>query len=311
MAALPLTAHMVSISTGEIKLNGNRGHYEMRMPWYEVAHVQKPEKTLLASVQFFSGGTEAKLAQSRCRKDEAESALICEADFEFPSEVGVLEARSRLHTVTVPNHVHVLRAVMGDKNDQAVLDLSFPKAELRFRPPTAIETALRETVAGAMRAAGGLAQLLFLAALVIAARSRRELIALTGMFLAGEVITSVLVPGMLWQPAPRFVEAAAALTIAYLAVETLLLPLAGQRWLVVGVLGLIHGLYFALFLSGSEYSAGYVLTGVAVAEVTLIALLALVFSRLAGMLEALRPVKLASAALLAVGLGWFFLRLRG
>jgi hypothetical protein len=121
----------------------------------------------------------------------------------------------------------------------------------------------------------------------------------------------VLVPGMIWQPAPRFVEAAAALTIAYLAVETLLLPRAGQRWLIVGVLGLIHGLYFALFLSGSEYSAAYVLTGVALAEVALIGLFALAFSRIARVLEAMRPVRLASAALLAVGLGWFFLRLRG
>ncbi|MBM3812916.1 MAG: hypothetical protein FJW20_14930 [Acidimicrobiia bacterium] len=310
-AAIPVSAHMVSISTGEIRIDGARATYEMRMPFYEVAHVRNPERTLLESIAFSSDGAPAVRRKGGCRKVEAEGALLCEAEFEFPAPVEVLEARSSFHTVTVPNHVHLLRAVRGDKTDQAVLDLSFPKAEIRFRPPTTGEIAMRHTTAGALRAAGGPAQLLFLAALVIAARSRRELMLLTGMFLMGEFATSLIVPGMLWQPAPAFVEAAAALTIAYLAVEVLLLPKAGQRWLVVAVLGLIHGLYFALFLAGAEYNPGWVLSGVAVAEVALISLFALVFSRIGAALAFIQPARIASAALLVIGLGWFFLRLKG
>ena len=79
-----------------------------------------------------------------------------------------------------------------------------------------------------------------------------------------------------WQPAPRFVEAAAALTVAYLAVEILLLPEAGARWLVAGVLGVFHGLYFHLFLQTTGYAPALVLPGAALAELAAIAMLALV-----------------------------------
>ena len=161
-----------------------------------------------------------------------------------------------------------------------------------------------------MRALGGAAQVLFLAALVLAARSRRELLALTGMFLAGQVASALIVPHTLWQPAPRFVEAAAALTVAYLAVEILLLPQAGARWLVAGVLGAFHGLYFHLFLQTTGYRPGYVLAGAAVAELAALAILAAVLSRLARMARALRPVPVSACALLVFGMVWFWMRLR-
>ena len=102
----------------------------------------------------------------------------------------------------------------------------------------------------------------------VAARSRKELLYLVGMFVAGQALACVLVPAINWNPAPRFVEAAAALTIAYLAVEVLLLPKAGQRWLVVGVLGVFHGLYLSLFLRETRFSMFYVLPGAAAADAT-------------------------------------------
>ncbi|MCC6587907.1 MAG: HupE/UreJ family protein [Bryobacterales bacterium] len=306
----PALGHMVSISTGDITLSGTRGKYEFRMPLYEIAHVQEPEKVLRHAVQFSSGGQEARQKSFGCRKDDSENALICTAEYEFAQPVEILAARSTFHTLTVPNHVHLLRAVMDGKSDQAVLDLSFPQAELRFRPPTALETATKESVGGALRAIGGAAQWLFLGALVMAARSRRELLLLTAMFIVGEALVCFAVPMTSWRPAPRFVEAAAALTIAYLAIELLLLPEAGQRWAVVGVLGIFHGLYFLLFLESSNYSAGWVLTGVAVAEIAVIGVLAAIWPRLLRPLKSLQPVRVLSGVLFMVGLGWFFLRLR-
>ena len=126
--------------------------------------------------------------------------------------------------------------------DQAVFDLSFPRATLWFRPPTAMEIAATQTGAGFVRAWGGPVQVLFLAALALAARSGKELVALASMFLAGQVASVLAMPHTGWQPAPRFVEAAAALAVAYLAVEILLLPEAGWRWTIAAMLGLFHGL---------------------------------------------------------------------
>ena len=306
----PALAHMVSISTGDIVLNGAHGRYEFRLPIYEIAHMAEPERALRDAVAFSATGAPARLTSFACHRDNGESALVCVADYTFPQPADVLEVRSRFHTVTVPNHVHLLRAVMGDKSDQAVLDLSFPQAELRFRPPTALETATRQSLAGALRAIGGAAQWLFLGALVLAARSRRELMLLAAIFIAGESLVCLLVPLSKWRPVPRFVEAAADLTIAYLAIEILLLPGAGRRWAVVGVLGAFHGLSFLLFLESSNYQAGWVLSGVAAAEAAAIALMAAAWARLLAPFRALEPARALSAVLFVTGLGWFFLRLR-
>jgi len=309
VAVLPAAAHMVSISTGEIKIEGNRGRYEFRVPLFEIPHVKEPEKTLVGAIRFSSAGAEARRTETSCRRDPQENALICAASFEFAGPVEILDVVSSFHTHTVPNHVHLLRAVRDGATDQAVLDLSFPKAQIRFRPPTPFEVAFQQSVAGALRAIGGPAQWLFIAALVMAARCRRELLLLAGMFGIGEITACAALPLVNWIPAPRFVEAAAALTIAYLAVEILVLPQAGQRWLVVLILGLFHGLYFSIFTTSSQFEVHWVLLGVLVAEALVIALTAWILSRLARPLEFLQPVRAASVVLLVVGLGWFFVRL--
>ncbi|MBZ5725929.1 MAG: HupE/UreJ family protein [Acidobacteriia bacterium] len=310
LLACPAWGHVVSMSAGDFTVEGSRGHYELRMPLYEVAHARAPERSLLEHIRFSSGGRDAALVASSCAADAARDLYVCTADYRFATPVERLDVACTYYAVTVPNHVHLLRAAMAGKRDQALFDISFPRATLRFRPPTAAEEAAAQAGAGFMRALGGAAQVLFLAALVLAARSRRELLALTGMFLAGQVASALIVPHTLWQPAPRFVEAAAALTVAYLAVEILLLPQAGARWLVAGVLGAFHGLYFHLFLQTTGYRPGYVLAGAAVAELAALAILAAVLSRLARMARALRPVPVSACALLVFGMVWFWMRLR-
>ena len=306
--AAPLAAHMVSMSTGDLKVEGARASYELRMPMYEVAHVHEPAHTLLDHVRFESGGVWAKAAGGDCRQDQ--DTYVCTAVYEFPAPIDTLQAECTLASVTVPNHVHLLRAYRGDKTDQAVFDLSYTRAEIRFRPPTAFETATREISAGFMRAAGGLAPLLFLASLVLAARSRRELGALAASFIAAEALACAIAPHLRLSLSPRFLEAAAALTIAYLAFEIILLPRSGSRWLVVAVLGLFHGEYFAAFLTESGYHVTTFLIGVVLCELILIAIFAFVLERLVRLALLRRAVPVAAAVLLAVGVAWFLVRLR-
>lgn len=230
--AVPLSAHMISMSSGELTVTGDRAHYELRMPTYELVHVRDPQRTLLEHVRFRSGGAWAKASNSRCHQDQEN--YICEADYEFPAGVEALTVECTLAAVTVPNHVHLLHAYRGDKTDQAVFDLSYTTADLRFWPPTPLETAVREFAAGFLRAAGGLAPLLFLASLVLAARSRRELYGLAASFLIAEALACAIVPRTGLSLSPRFLEAAAALTIAYLALEIVVLPsweCGGWWWL--------------------------------------------------------------------------------
>ncbi len=308
-AAAPLAAHMVSMSTGEAAIEGPRLRFELRVPLYEVAHVKSPERALLDALTFSSRGVDGRRTSSECREEKPQASYYCLAEYEFPDPVERLSVTSRLHAITVRNHVHLLRATRGGATDQAVLDLSFPTADIRFRPPTAGELAVQQIVGGALRAAGGAAPLLFLGALVLAARTRRELVALAVALIAGEVIACLVLPMTGWRPAPRFVEAAAALTIAYLAVEILMLPAAGRRWAVVGVLGLFQGLYFALFIESSRYSTAWVLAGVGAAEIVLLGLFATAGSWI-GRVFAGAPLRaIGSWLLLATGGVWFVARL--
>ncbi len=305
--AAPALAHVVSLSSGNLTVEGAHARYELRMPLYEIAHVSDPARTLLGHIRFLGAAT---LVQS-CTADPGRGLYVCRAEYAFPSPPRQIEIECTLASVTVPSHVHLLHAEMDGRRDQAVFDIGFPRATLRFRPPTAAEIAIEQSIAGSMRALGGPVQILFLAALALAARGRRELAALGAMFVAGQAAAVLAMRRVAWQPAPRFVEAAAALALAYLAVELLLLPRAGSRWLIAGVLGIFHGLFLHLFLRVAGYPPGWVLAGAALVELAAIALLALVFSRLPPRLRALRPVEVCASGLLIFGTIWFVLRLRG
>jgi hypothetical protein len=313
--SIPARAHVMSMSSGDLMLDGARAHYELRMPLYEITHVRNPEQTLLEHIRFAG----ARMTKHECHNDTAHDAYLCGADYEWPAPVDRIDAECTFPSITVPNHVHLLRAKMGAKHDQAVFDLTSTRATLRFRPLTKTEIAITQSGAGFVRALGGPIQLLFLAALALAARSRRELLALAAMFLAGQIASVAIVPRMGWQPATRFVEAATALTIAYLAVEILLLPKAGSRWAIAGILGVFHGLYFCLFVQTTQYSAVLVLAGAAVAELLVLALWGLLrgaclrpaMPRCVGAFRTprVRVERILAIALLAFGTGWFLLRL--
>src|SRR5204862_7132199 len=65
----PLLAHVVSMSTGEVHVDGTRVTYELRIPSYEAAHVAKPETALLDAVTFRSGRETTAPVQRSCREE--------------------------------------------------------------------------------------------------------------------------------------------------------------------------------------------------------------------------------------------------
>src|ERR1043165_6593420 len=160
LLAWAAAAHVVSMSSGELAIDGLRGHFELRMPLYEIAHVPQPESTLLDNIRFSSGGRAANTLTRSSRAEPAVDTYICTADYEFAVPVEALVVECTFAAVTVPNHVHVLRVSMGDRHDQGFFDRSFTRETLRFRPPTATEIALSESGAGFMRALGGAVQIL-------------------------------------------------------------------------------------------------------------------------------------------------------
>jgi hypothetical protein len=244
-----LYAHVVSMSTGEIRLDGPTAVYELRIPVYEASHAANPEKSLLDHIRFSDGHR----TRSSCREEHG--TYICRAEYEFPGlHSNALEVECTLFQVTVPNHVHLLTAVQGPNTDQLVFDRTFTEGEARFHPPSRAEVIAKESSSGAKKTFQNAAGLLFLIALALASRTRKEAFTLGAAFLASEWLARPIGARIPVALSARFFEAALALTVAYLAIEILLLPEGRLRWLVVAVLGLFHGLSMAAF--PAMYQAG-------------------------------------------------------
>jgi hypothetical protein len=289
LAAVPLSAHVMSISTGEATVNGNRVDYILRIPYYEVEPIRHPETALLAHIGFGGG----RLEEQKCFRDG--NSYVCAAGFVFSRPVETLDVTCTLYAVVSPNHVHALHATKNGKEDRAFFDYTFTNEILRFRPPTFWETSIQRMMEGAMRGVAGLFQLLFLFTLAMAARSRRELAAVISAYLAGLLVAMIVN----WHPPERFAECAAALGIAYLAVEILFVPQGGMRWWIGAVLGLFQGLYLSLF---TDTETPFFVAGAAIASVSI--------SALAGLLMIRRLPRWAASLPLAASLFWFFTVLR-
>jgi hypothetical protein len=245
--AAPMWAHVVSMSTGELRIDGPLADYELRIPMVEVAPMANP--ALIIDYIHFEGGhrTSAKCA-------DEDGTYVCRASYEFATLVpDRLAVECRFFDATVPNHVHWLHATRGPNSDQEIFDQAFPNSQLRFRPPSRIETFLREFGLGFARAARNWIGLLFILGLAIA--TPRAILPFV-CFLAGEAAAILIGPRIPWPLAPRFLEAAMALTVAYLAVEILMAADAKNLTWIVAMLGLFHGLSVSGFPPPYSIAAG-------------------------------------------------------
>jgi len=285
---VPVFAHVVSMSTGELRVDGPLAEYELRLPMIEIAQMADPSSIL--NYIHFEGGhrTSAKCA-------DEDGTYVCHASYEFENLVpDTLGVKCRFFEATVPNHVHWLHATRGKNSDQEVFDQAFPRSELRFRPPSRTEIFWRQFGLGFARAATNWIGLLFLVGLAIAApRSALPLLC----FLGGEAAAILIGPKIPWPLAPRFLESAMALTVAYLAVEILMASNARNLSWIVAVLGVFHGLFVAGF--PLPYSVGVEIWQIAVVTVLGFGTRYLAVSWRKGI----------AWGLLAAGLGGFALRL--
>lgn len=264
--ALPAFAHTISMSHGLLRVEGDIATFQVRMPSYEMVHIAKPEQTLLSAIQFSSDGKAARILQRSCHEDTNIDAFICDVVYQFPGPPQSIHVACTLARATVPNHIHLLRAIRGTNSDQLIFDRSTEAGDLRFRPPTAFESAVRNTAAGAIRAVSSVYAILFLAVLAAAGRSWREFAAILTAFAGGEALSCSVLPFVRFDPSPRFIEIATMLAIAYLLLEILFLPRGSARWVVCGILGVLHGMYFYLLVRNGELNPVWVLVGAFLAQ---------------------------------------------
>src|SRR4051812_22207749 len=132
-------AHVVSISNGELRVQGRSATFELRIPAYEVEAIPNPETVLLNELKF---GNATRTA-SECKKDA--DWLTCKATYEFEQPVpDKIEVECTLYRVTVPNHIHMLYAIQGENSDQQVFDQNTSTHEIHFHPLSVWESMARD-----------------------------------------------------------------------------------------------------------------------------------------------------------------------
>lgn len=212
-------------------------------------------------------------------------------------------------------HRHVVSAfgqpvgILGNEDTTIVLDAD--------PIPGALSVVLQFTWLGVEHILGGFDHLAFVIGLIVVMRSWREAgLIVTGFTLAHSVTLSLAAFNVVQLPA-SVVEPLIALSVAWIGVENLWFdPPAWRRALLTFALGLIHGFGFAGALGEIGLPWGQALVGlvsfnvgVELGQLALVALLLPVALRWAENERWQRfGVRGTSVLLVAVGLGWFVLR---
>jgi hydrogenase/urease accessory protein HupE len=177
------------------------------------------------------------------------------------------------------------------------------------------QTARTFLVLGVEHILTGYDHLLFLLALLVAGRGMRQLVAIVTSFTVAHSLTLGAATFGLIEPPPRLIEAAIALSIAYVGVENLLVKDVRGRWRVTFVFGLVHGFGFANVLREMELPraalASSLFTFNAGVELGQLAVLLVVWPVLRAVQKSAYAVTITravSAVVIACGVFWFVQR---
>lgn len=162
----------------------------------------------------------------------------------------------------------------------------------------------------------GYDHLLFLLALLLRKQTFKQYAAIVTAFtIAHSISLSLAVLGWVTLPA-RFVEAAIAFSICYVAAENIFRKEIRYRWSITFLFGLIHGLGFATILKEMSIPKSHLAVallnfnlGIEAVQLTIVLLLLPLLSYLFKLRNSGKIVTYGSYAIVALGTIWLFQRL--
>ena len=143
----------------------------------------------------------------------------------------------------VDDHVNLIDYELGDAKGQAAVDSYVPEFVAGDR--SWLSSSMRFVELGFEHFLSGLDHILFVVALLLGATSVASLAKVVGVFTVAHSLSLALsVLGVVHVPA-QYVQPLIALSVAYVAIESVLAGRVRNRMLVVFAFGLLHGLGFA------------------------------------------------------------------
>jgi hypothetical protein len=191
---------------------------------------------------------------------DVEDGFGVSLSFACSAPAHVLGVEMRLLRELPRGHRHALRISRGSASVEKILSAedriaSLDVARAGDAAASNGRTAFASTLLGAVRMGvshilTGWDHLLFLAALLIGARTWKRVVLAVSAFTVAHSITLAVSTLDVWAPNPRWIEPAIAASIAFVAFENAMHPRAGQRWRAAFSFGLVHGFGFAGALRG-------------------------------------------------------------
>jgi hydrogenase/urease accessory protein HupE len=162
----------------------------------------------------------------------------------------------------------------------------------------------------------GYDHVLFLFGLLLVGRGLLNLVAVVTSFTLAHSLTLALATLGLVQPVSWVVEAAIALSIAYVGLENLLVSEVRHRWRITFAFGLVHGFGFASVLREMQLPRSSLMIslftfnlGVEIGQVVIVALMWPLLRRLERSPQRRLVTRLVSALIVAFGLYWLVERI--
>ena len=235
----------------------------------------------------------------------------------FHQPPGVLQLESTFHKLTDDRHRTFCQVDMDGALTQYVLDASRPveRIEVLTGWSGLARRASRFLVLGVEHILTGYDHLAFLLGLIILGGALRSLIGVVSSFTVAHSLTLILATLDLVILPTRFVEAAIALSICYVALENMFVREVRYRWVITFFFGLIHGFGFSNVLremqlprSGLAVSLLSFNLGVELGQLAILLLLFPAVLYLSRRRWHSVAINLASALMLGLGGFWFVQR---
>jgi len=226
-------AHERSESTSHWTLVNGELHGVVTARTREVTRLTVPGDSYASLAQIFSAHVERSVAASvdgtACTLRQAPAILESEPGYvrvDVRMRCGggsLLALKLDLFFTVAPSHHHFLYVASGSSSREAILSASAPTTQIELRPTTGDKTNFLQFIEmGIEHIATGIDHLAFLLALLITARTARQVLAIVTGFTLGHSITlSLAVLGVI-QANRGAVECLIGLTIALAAAQNLI-----------------------------------------------------------------------------------------
>lgn len=236
-----------------------------------------------------------------------------ELTFEVASSAPIrtVSIQSDFLTELYPAHKTLGLLQFAGRNDEFVFERG-RTCEARVSAGSVWSTAASFLRLGIEHIFTGYDHILFLFGLLLVGNGLRNLIAVVTSFTVAHSATLAIATFGLVQPIPWTIEAAIALSIAYIGVENLFVRNPRYRWKISFLFGLVHGFGFAAVLrdmhlprSGVAASLFSFNLGVELGQVAIVSAIYPLLLLLARTRYRVAVTRFASAIIALVGLFWF------